>query len=85
MQFRSVAYKDLGAPHAAGRAGLPAVSARSSSATSTTPSGPAPDDFNHDGVTDIVAGPHIYFGPDYTTSREIYLATTVNPSTSFAS
>ncbi len=28
-------------------------------------------DFNRDGVLDIVAGPYIYWGPDYTTSREI--------------
>ena len=37
-------------------------------------------DFNHDGVLDIVAGPYIYFGPDFTTRREIYLALTTNPS-----
>lgn len=37
-------------------------------------------DFNHDGVMDIVSGPHIYFGPDYTTHREIYEALTTNPS-----
>ena len=47
--------------------------------------GASADDFNRDGVTDIVAGPHIYFGPDYTKSREIYLSTTLNPSTTFAS
>lgn len=40
-------------------------------------------DFNHDGVTDIVSGPHIYFGPDYTRRREIYLAVTTNPSTNY--
>jgi hypothetical protein len=37
-------------------------------------------DFNHDGVMDVVSGPHIYFGPDYTTHREIYEALTTNPS-----
>jgi hypothetical protein len=37
-------------------------------------------DFNHDGVMDIVSGPHIYFGPGYTTHREIYAALTTNPS-----
>jgi hypothetical protein len=47
--------------------------------------GASADDFNNDGVTDIVSGPHIYFGPDYTRSREIYLTTTINPSTTFAS
>jgi hypothetical protein len=42
-------------------------------------------DFNHDGILDIVSGPYIYYGPDYTKSREMYLAETVNPSTKFAS
>lgn len=40
-------------------------------------------DFNHDGVTDVVAGPYIYFGPDYMKSREIYMAHTSNPSTEY--
>jgi hypothetical protein len=42
-------------------------------------------DFNHDGILDIVSGPYIYYGPEYTKSREMYLAETVNPSTKFAS
>jgi len=42
-------------------------------------------DVNHDGVLDVIAGPYIYFGPDYTKSREIYLAETFNPSRSYAS
>ena len=37
-------------------------------------------DFNHDGVTDVVAGPHIFFGPDYSSRREIYLQIATNPS-----
>ena len=37
-------------------------------------------DFNRDGVMDVVAGPYIYYGPDFTKSREIYLATTFSPS-----
>ncbi|MGC2399333.1 MAG: FG-GAP-like repeat-containing protein, partial [Acidobacteriaceae bacterium] len=41
-------------------------------------------DFNHDGILDVVSGPYIYYGPDYTKFREIYLAETVNPSTKFA-
>ena len=40
-------------------------------------------DFNHDGVMDIVAGPHIFFGPDFTKRREIYLALTTNPSDAY--
>ena len=41
-------------------------------------------DINRDGIPDIVAGPYYYLGPDYTVSREIYLASTVNPSTEYA-
>jgi hypothetical protein len=37
-------------------------------------------DFNHDGIMDVVAGPYIYYGPDFTKSREIFLATTYSPS-----
>ena len=37
-------------------------------------------DFNHDGVLDVVAGPHIFLGPDYTRRREIYLQVASNPS-----
>lgn len=46
--------------------------------------GSAVADFNHDGVMDVVSGPYIYYGPDYMTSREIYLAQASNPSTEFA-
>ncbi len=31
-------------------------------------------DVNHDGVNDVVSGPYVYYGPSYTTSREIYVA-----------
>jgi hypothetical protein len=41
-------------------------------------------DFNHDGILDVVSGPYIYYGPDYTKTREMYLAESVNPSTKFA-
>lgn len=40
-------------------------------------------DVNHDGVLDVIAGPYYYLGPDYTTSREIYAARTVNPSNQY--
>jgi len=30
-------------------------------------------DFNHDGILDVAVGPYIYYGPDYTVSREIYI------------
>lgn len=41
-------------------------------------------DFNHDGKLDIVSGPFIYFGPDFTSSREIYPAQIVNASTNYS-
>ena len=41
-------------------------------------------DFNKDGKLDIVSGPFIYYGPDYTTSREIYPAQIVNASTNYS-
>jgi len=40
-------------------------------------------DFNKDGALDIVAGPYIYFGPDFTNSREIYPASSYGPSKEF--
>jgi hypothetical protein len=46
--------------------------------------GAAAADFNHDGITDVVSGPYIYYGPDYRKSREIFLAQTSNPSTEYA-
>lgn len=45
--------------------------------------GPAVADFNRDGIADIVAGPYVYFGPDYHLAREIWPALTLNPSTQF--
>jgi hypothetical protein len=41
-------------------------------------------DFNRDGILDLVAGPYIYYGPDFTKSREIFTATALKPSTEFA-
>ncbi|HWC95936.1 MAG TPA: FG-GAP-like repeat-containing protein [Candidatus Sulfopaludibacter sp.] len=40
-------------------------------------------DFNRDGVLDVVAGPYIYYGPDYTKSREIFPAVALSPSKDF--
>jgi hypothetical protein len=47
--------------------------------------GTAAADFNHDGVLDVVAGPYIYYGPAYSTRREIYVASAFNPSSQFTS
>jgi len=40
-------------------------------------------DFNRDGYMDIVAGPNLYYGPDFTKWREIYLSSTLSPSKEF--
>ncbi len=40
-------------------------------------------DFNRDGHIDVVAGPYIYFGPDYTKHREIFPAVAISPSKEF--
>ncbi len=37
-------------------------------------------DFNHDGFTDVVAGPHLFYGPDYTRRGEVYTQIATNPS-----
>ncbi|RAJ10257.1 FG-GAP-like repeat-containing protein [Arenibacter echinorum] len=37
-------------------------------------------DFNRDGFLDVVAGPYIYYGPDYTKRREIFPAVASSPS-----
>jgi hypothetical protein len=45
--------------------------------------GPAVADFNRDGTPDIVAGPHYYLGPEYTTARQIYIGGTIDPGTAY--
>jgi hypothetical protein len=42
-------------------------------------------DFNRDGAMDIVSGPFIYYGPDYTRSEEIYPAETFSQASAFPS
>jgi len=41
-------------------------------------------DFNHDGKMDLISGAYLYYGPDFTKSREIYPARTFNPSTEYS-
>ena len=42
-------------------------------------------DFDRDGNMDVVAGPFIFLGPDFTKVREFYMALSTNPSTNFSS
>jgi hypothetical protein len=84
VRFRDVAYKDL------------AIKTRAAERVSNRFRmqqltdfyygwGASVADFNRDGTLDIVSGPHIFFGPDDSRRRQIYLATTTNPSTQFTS
>lgn len=84
VQFKDVVWKDMGvrvipAEHLSSRFRLQRLNEFYYSW------GAIAADINRDGHLDIVAGPFYYLGPDYTTSREIYLASTVNPSTEYAS
>ncbi len=45
--------------------------------------GASAGDYNRDGTLDVIAGPYIYFGPEYTTHREIFPAVAGNPSLEF--
>jgi Domain of Unknown Function (DUF1080)/FG-GAP-like repeat len=83
VQFKNLAYKDL-------RSKVRPEEVTSSSFRKQRLSdfyyawGADAADFDHDGHLDIVSGPFIYYGPEYTKSNEIYLAQTSNPSTEYA-
>jgi hypothetical protein len=40
-------------------------------------------DVDHDNVLDVVAGPHVFYGPDYIRRSEIYLQLSSNPSDTY--
>ena len=40
-------------------------------------------DVDHDNVQDLISGPHVFYGPDYTRRSEIYLQLTTNPSDAY--
>jgi hypothetical protein len=83
VQFKDVAYKDLNIHYRA--LDYTSPNFRRQTLNSFYYSwGAAAADFNRDGSTDIVSGPYIYYGPDYTHSSEIYLGQTLNPSTGWA-
>jgi hypothetical protein len=83
VRFKNLGYKDLGVKTHVAEQTSPNFRKQQLSDFYYSHSSAAAD-FNHDGVLDIVSGPYIYYGPDYTKTREIYLAETVNPSTKFA-
>ncbi len=84
VQFKDVKYKDMHVMYTPKEASAPRWKAQRISDMSYSFSA-AVADFNHDGIMDVVAGPYIYFGPDFTHYQEISFAQTYNPSTQFPS
>ena len=83
VRFKNLGYKDLGVKTRVADQTSPNFRKQQLSDFYYSWSSSAAD-FNHDGILDVVSGPYIYYGPDYTKTREMYLAETVNPSTKFA-
>ncbi len=79
VRFKEIAFKDVGMKSTPAETVSPNFRMQRISDMSYSWSAAAAD-FNHDGVMDVVAGPYIYYGPDFTKSREIFLATTYSPS-----
>lgn len=82
VQFRNVGYKDLMLQISPVEKTSPNFRKQQISPFYYSMTAAAAD-FNRDGSTDIVSGPYIYYGPDYTKRREIALAESTSPSTSF--
>lgn len=83
VKFKDIAYRDLGvletpAEHVSPNFRMQRIS------PFYYAWGAAAADFNHDGNLDIVAGPFIYYGPDFTKRSEIYPAVTKNPGSEFS-
>ncbi len=84
VRFKDVAYKDLGLKIRVPDQTSPDFRRQQISDFYYSMTAAAAD-FNHDGSLDIVSGPYIYYGPDYTKRREIAIAETTSPGTSFNS
>ena len=83
VQFKELAYKDLSNRTVPPEAVSPRFQMQRVSDMYYS-WGAAAADFNKDGAMDIVAGPYIYFGPDFTNYREIFPAVPFNPAKDFA-
>jgi hypothetical protein len=82
VQFKDIKYKDAHVMYTPTEASSPRFKAQRISDMSYSFSANAAD-FNKDGHMDIVAGPYIYYGPDYTHYQEVMFAQTYNPSREF--
>lgn len=83
VHFRAIAYKDIGVKTLPKEKISPLFRKQQISEYYYGWSAAAAD-FNQDGKLDIVSGPYVYFGPDFTESREIYPAQVVNASTNYS-
>jgi len=84
VRFRDVAYKDMSVKHVP----VETLSANYRMMRLTPfyySFAAATADFDRDGTTDIVSGPFIFYGPDYTRKREFYLALPTRPGVDFSS
>jgi len=84
VRFKDIAYKDLGFRYAPLEKVSPRFRMQRLNEFYYAWSA-AVADFNRDGILDIVAGPYIYYGPDYTKSREIFPSWAHSPSKEYAS
>ncbi len=80
VSFKDISFKDIGMKYTPAEIVSPNFRMQRISDMSYSWSAAAAD-FNHDGVMDIVAGAYVYYGPDFTKSREVFLANTNSPST----
>ena len=84
VRFRDVSYKDLSVKEA-----VPEKLSPNFRMTQLTPFyysfASAAADFDRDGNMDIVSGPFIFMGPDFTRKREFYLALATRPGVDFSS
>lgn len=83
VRFKDVGYKDLGIRTTPQEKVSPRFRAQAINNFYYSWTAQA-GDFNRDGVLDLAAGPYIYYGPDFTKSRELFTVTTLKPSTEFA-
>jgi hypothetical protein len=82
VQFKDFKYKDLALRFTPKEKTSPRFEAQQVSDMYYSWSAAA-EDFNKDGYLDVVAGPYIYYGPEYTKFSEIYMGVAFSPSKDF--